>query len=95
MKRSFKMVIELPEETLTDFRLFIVTHGGKIIRTEKISPVTTICYGEEKKWDNREEAKEFFMDAMSASEGSEHDRYFSIYEQLCAGEMICSDEEDY
>lgn len=36
MDRNIKMEIELPEEQLQNFRLFIVLHGGAIIKEEKI-----------------------------------------------------------
>lgn len=35
MDRNIKMEIELPEEQLQNFRLFIVLHGGSIIMEEK------------------------------------------------------------
>lgn len=35
MDRNIKMEIELPEEQLQNFRLFIVLHGGAIIAEEK------------------------------------------------------------
>lgn len=54
--------------------------------------ITTICYGKKDTWQSREEAISFFRQAMASSEGSEHDRYFSIYIQLCLGMMECSDE---
>ena len=60
----------------------------------KTQSVTTKCYGEVKKWDNREEAKDFFLEAMMNSDGSEHDRYSSIYIQLMNGLPFCTDEEE-
>ena len=41
--------------------------------------IKTKCYGEIKEWNNREEAKSFFLEAMMNSEGSEHHRYSTIY----------------
>lgn len=35
MDRNIKMEIELPEEQLQNFRLFIVLHGGAIITEER------------------------------------------------------------
>lgn len=56
----------------------------------KTKSVTTKCYGEVKKWDDREEAKDFFLEAMMNSDGSEHDRYSSIYMQLQNGLPFCT-----
>ena len=56
-------------------------------------PVKTICYGKEKIWDDRQEAMAFFLEAMSATEGSEQARYTSIYLQLQEGNAVCSDAE--
>lgn len=61
----------------------------------KTQSVTTKCYGEVKKWNNREEAKDFFLEAMMNSDGSEHDRYSAVYIQLMNGLPFCTDcEED-
>lgn len=59
----------------------------------KLKTVKTICYGEEKIWDSREEAMAFFFQEMVASEGSEQQRYTNIYLKLQIGMEICSDEE--
>lgn len=36
MDRNIKMEIELPEEQLENFRIFIVLHGGAIVKEDKI-----------------------------------------------------------
>lgn len=36
MDRNIKMEIELPEEQLENFRIFIVRHGGAIVKEDKI-----------------------------------------------------------
>ena len=54
--------------------------------------VNTKCYGKVDVWESREEAKDFFFEAMMNSEGSEHDRYSAIYIQLMNGLDFCSDE---
>jgi hypothetical protein len=59
----------------------------------KLHTVKTICYGEEQVWDKREDAVAFFLQAMAASEGSEQQRYVSIYTKLFEGLDVCSDEE--
>lgn len=60
---------------------------------KKKQGVTTICYGEEKVWDSREEAEAFFLQAMADSEGSEQNRYATIYTKLQMGLEVCSDDE--
>ncbi len=54
--------------------------------------ITTICYGKKDTWQSREEAQAFFLKAMAGSEGSEQERYATIYTQLCLGMIECSDE---
>lgn len=56
--------------------------------------VTTVCNKQKRVWDSREEAKDFFLEAMMNSDGSEHDRYSSIYIQLQNGLDLCTDEEE-
>lgn len=60
---------------------------------KKKQGVTTICYGEEKVWDSREEAEAFFLQAMADFEGSEQNRYATIYTKLQMGLEVCSDDE--
>ena len=54
-------------------------------------PVTTICYGQKKDWDDRWEAVDFFREGAMACDGSEKDRYTTILLKLLAGETTCSD----
>ena len=57
--------------------------------------VTTKCYGEITKWDEREQAKDFFLEAMMNSDGAEYERYSAVYIQLVNGLSYCIDcEED-
>ena len=53
--------------------------------------VTTICYGN-KRQRTRREALEFYYEAMLNSEGSEHERYETIFFQLMQGRMTATDE---
>ena len=53
------------------------------------------CYGDTEIWTDREAAKDFYLEAMMNSDGSENERYSPIYEQLLAGFTECSDEEDF
>ena len=68
-----------------------VVYGEDIVK--KLDTVTTICYGEKEIWDSREDAVSFFLQAMAGSEGSERDRYVTIYTKLISGSDVCSDEE--
>lgn len=56
--------------------------------------VTTVCNGQKRVWDSREEALAFFLEAMMNSDGVEHDRYSGIYIQLQNGLSYCTDGED-
>lgn len=55
--------------------------------------VRTVCCGREDIWRNREQAKQFFLQAMAASEGSEKERYANIYMKLMMGMTNCDDSE--
>ena len=54
--------------------------------------VITICYGQEKQWDNRWDAIDFFTEGTMACDGSERERYTTILLKLMSGETVCSDE---
>lgn len=56
--------------------------------------VWTVCYGKMKKFKTVKQAKDFYLDCMFNSEGSEQSRYVQIYRQLSDGLKYCSDEED-
>lgn len=56
--------------------------------------VTTKCYGKIEKWNDREQEKDFFLEAMMNSDGAEYERYSAIYIQLMNGLSYCTDEED-
>ncbi len=68
-----------------------VVYGEDFVK--KINTVKTICYGETDTWDSADAAMDFFMKAISASEGAERERYIKIYTKLKQGFSICSDEE--
>ena len=61
---------------------------------EKLDSVTTVCYWEERVWDSRTEAKDYFLEGIFASEGSERERYAFIYAKLILGYDYCTDEAD-
>lgn len=51
------------------------------------------CYDITETWENRETAKDFYLNCMLNSEGSEQERYTNIYLQLCQGYTNCKDCE--
>lgn len=54
--------------------------------------VTTVCNGKREFWEDREEAKNFFIRQMMTADGEERDRAECIYIQLMHGLSECSDE---
>ncbi|MDE6848010.1 MAG: hypothetical protein K2J44_01510 [Ruminococcus sp.] len=60
----------------------------------KIQKVTTVCNGKREVWEDREEAKDFFIRQMMIIEGEERERYECIYVQLLHGLSECSDEDE-
>ena len=67
-----------------------VVYGEDVV--QKLKTVKTICYGEEKIWDSRKAAMDFFFDAMMGSDGSEKQRYTNVYMKLQMGWEVCSDD---
>ena len=55
--------------------------------------VTTVCKGERRVWNDREDAQSFFLEMMMLTDGEEHERAECIYIQLINGLEICSDDE--
>lgn len=53
--------------------------------------VSITCYNETEKM-TRREAMEFYYEGMRNSEGSEHERYETIFFQLLEGYTECSDQ---
>ena len=60
----------------------------------RIRKVTTIYNGKKEIWDNREEARNFFLRQMMTTEGEERDRAECVYIQLIHGLEECSDEDE-
>ena len=69
-----------------------VVYGEDVVK--KLDSVTTVCYGQKKVWDSREEAADFFLEAIAGSEGAECERYTTIYTKLIEGLAVCSDDTD-
>ena len=55
--------------------------------------VTTVCYGKVQEWDDRSEARNFFLNAMTNSEGAERERYANIYFGIIRGQDFSTDSE--
>lgn len=55
--------------------------------------ITIVCYGQTEEWNSREKAMQYYLEGMFSSEGSEHERYARIYEQLATGLNFCTDED--
>lgn len=53
--------------------------------------VKTICYGRERIWDSREEAKRFFAQGAMSCDGAEVIVYLKILTRLHMGLDVCSD----
>ena len=58
----------------------------------KTRKVTTVYNGKKTVWDDREEAKDFFLRQMMTTEGEERDRAECVYIQLLHGLSECLDE---
>ena len=67
-----------------------VVYGVDICR--KLDTVTITCYGSTEVWDSRKEAVDFYLRAITGSEGSECERYTKIYTELLMGKEVCTDE---
>ena len=67
-----------------------VVYGEDVVK--KLDSVTTVCYGQKKVWDSREEAADFFLEAIAGSEGAECERYTTIYTKLLEGLAVCADD---
>lgn len=68
-----------------------VVYGEDFCR--RLESVITVCYGEKRLWDSREDAEDFFLRCMAGSEGSEQARYITIYAKLTAGFEEATDDE--
>ena len=68
-------------------------HAAKVQRIRKLkNGVITVCYGQREYWKSRKEAADYFLEGISASDGSECERYSKIYAELICGKKVCSDE---
>lgn len=53
---------------------------------------TTVCYGDVRNWNTMDEALSYFLEGMVCSDGSERDRYATIYSKLKSGMMFATDD---
>ena len=60
-------------------------------RTRK---VITVCNGNRHVWNDREEAKAYFLELMMSTDGEEHERAECVYIQLIHGIDECSDGDE-
>lgn len=59
-------------------------------------PVTVICYGKEEKYNSRQEAYDYYMQGMLATDGSEKNRYATICSMLLStNDKLVGDDEYY
>lgn len=54
--------------------------------------VITVCNGEKLNWADREQAEDYFLEAMMSAKDEEYDRYAGIYIQLRNGLSYCTDK---
>lgn len=97
--KAFHFPMHILEQALADSigREQAIAQLGECTLTRKRGKKEEIritCYGETEVWDSRKNAEEFYLGCMAGSEGAERKRYVSIYLQLQAGRMECTDEED-
>lgn len=60
----------------------------------KLDGVTTVCYGKKEKWEDRQEAITYFLEAMANARGAERERYSIILAKIQMGYSLCTDIED-
>ncbi len=68
-----------------------VLYGDDICK--RLNYVTTVCYGKERVFDDRQEAVDFYENCLLNSEGAERERYLEILIDLRCGKMVCRDEK--
>lgn len=70
------------------------TEKGKINTTTGTNSeeIHVTCDGKKEVWTNRQDAMAFYKKGICMSEGSERERYASIYTQLLIGSNNCCDE---
>ena len=57
-----------------------------------VNAIKIICYGKTQLWEDRIAAMQEYYEGAMVCEGSERDRYLTIYNQLSEGKMVCTDE---
>ena len=56
--------------------------------------IVTVCYGQRREWDTRQEAIDYFVEGMWSCDPMSHEylRYATIVEQLKGGTFYATDE---
>lgn len=72
-------------------QVFITMCCEELTPEQMPDSVSTVCYGHEEVWPDRECAMFFYRDAIANSEGAELERYLDIYKQLDRGAKIARD----
>ncbi len=67
-----------------------VVYGEDTVK--KLDYVKVTCYGKTEIWDNRNEARDFYREAVEGSDGSEQSRYMKILMEIMDGAKEASDE---
>ena len=60
----------------------------------QLEPVKTVCYGEERLWEDRKDAMKFFARGAAECDGCERERYMTVYMKLSEGASTASDDPD-
>lgn len=68
-----------------------VLYGEDVCK--RLNYVKTVCYGEERVFDDRQEAVDFYENCLLNSEGSERERYLEILIDLRSGKAVCRDKK--
>lgn len=59
-----------------------------------VRQVITVCNGKKVIWNDREEAKDYFLEAMMSTDGERHERSECVYIQILNGLDYCTDETE-
>ena len=65
-----------------------------IREVNRMEKIITVCYGQRQEWNSRKEAEMYYLEGMMNSDGSERERYTTIYLKLLSGEEVCTDSEE-
>lgn len=92
--RLFPSVEEAKKNLKDNKKSKTMPRAAKTPKVNMMDMVKITCYRKTKTM-RRDKAMDFYLDCMYNSDGSEHERYETIYFQLKDGAMTASDEEDF